>query len=58
MSRLVDTAAAQLGRDVKPAIIRNWLHRGKLTCHGDDYCGKAIVDLNEIEQVLATKHAA
>ncbi|MFI2465948.1 hypothetical protein ACWF76_29310 [Streptomyces globisporus] len=58
MSRLVDTTAAQLGMNVKPATMRKWLQRGKLTRHGHDYYGRAIVDLDEIEQILATKQAA
>ncbi|MGW1440299.1 hypothetical protein ACWD7M_34265 [Streptomyces griseus] len=58
MSRLVDTTAAQLGMNVKPATMRKWLQRGKLTRHGHDYYGRAIVDLDEIAQILATKQAA
>ncbi|MEU3318865.1 hypothetical protein [Streptomyces sp. NPDC006785] len=58
MSRLVDTTAAQLGMNVKPATMRKWLQRGKLTKHGHDYYGRAIVDLDEIEKILATKQAA
>ncbi|WSU81926.1 hypothetical protein OG215_25210 [Streptomyces globisporus] len=58
VSRLVDTTAAQLGMNVKPATMRKWLQRGKLTRHGHDYYGRAIVDLDEIEQILATKQAA
>lgn len=58
MSRLVDTTAAQLGMNVKPATMRKWLQRGKLTRHGHDYHGRAIVDLDEIEQILATKQPA
>lgn len=55
MSRLVDTAAAQLGMNVKPATMRKWIQRGKLTKHGRDYRGRDIVDLDEIEQILAAK---
>ncbi|MFJ9394642.1 hypothetical protein ACIRQT_07130 [Streptomyces californicus] len=58
MSRLVDTAAAQLGMNVKPATMRKWLQRGKLTRHGHDYYGRAIVDLDEIEKIRAAKQAA
>lgn len=58
MSRLVDTKAAQLGMNVKPATMRKWLQRGKLTKHGHDYYGRALVDLDEIEQILATRQAA
>ncbi|MEU5133422.1 hypothetical protein AB0H02_13490 [Streptomyces californicus] len=58
VSRLVDTAAAQLGMNIKPATMRKWLQRGKLTRHGHDYYGRAIVDLDEIEEILAAKQAA
>lgn len=58
MSRLVDTKAAQLGMNVKPATMRKWLQRGKLTKHGHDYYGRAIVDLDEIERILAARQAA
>lgn len=44
--------------DIKPATMRKWLQRGKLTKHGHDYYGRAIVDLDEIEQILATRQAA
>lgn len=56
--RLVDTTAAQLGMNVKPATMRKWLQRGKLTRHGHDYYGRAIVDLDEIEKILAARTAA
>ncbi|MYS34915.1 hypothetical protein K388_01914 [Streptomyces sp. KhCrAH-43] len=55
MSRLVDTAAAQLGTNIKPSTMRKWIQRGKLTRHGHDYHGRAIVDLDEIEQILTVK---
>ncbi len=58
VSRLVDTTAAQLGMNVKPATMRKWLQRGKLTRHGHDYYGRAIVDLDEIEKILAARQAA
>ncbi|GFH38897.1 hypothetical protein [Streptomyces pacificus] len=58
MSRLVDTAAAALGTGVKPATMRKWLQRGKLTKHGHDYYGRAIVDLDEIRAIQRTKDAA
>ncbi|WP_406241210.1 hypothetical protein [Streptomyces anulatus] len=58
MSRLVDTKAAQLGMNVKPATMRKWLQRGKLTKHGHDYYGRAIVDLDEVEKILAARQAA
>ncbi|MGW6395419.1 hypothetical protein ACWFR1_34125 [Streptomyces sp. NPDC055103] len=58
MSRLVDTAAAALGTNVKPATMRKWLQRGKLTNHGHDYWGRAIVDIDEIEAIQRAKNAA
>ncbi|MFC9606081.1 hypothetical protein ACFTTN_21780 [Streptomyces niveus] len=58
MSRLVDTVAAQLGTNVKTPTMRKWLQRGKLTKHGHDHRGRAIVDLDEIEQILATRQTA
>jgi hypothetical protein len=53
MPRLVDTAAAQLATGVPAATIRHWLRRGKLTRHGHDYHGRAIVDLDEVQQRAA-----
>lgn len=52
MSRLIDTAAAHLGRpDVSTALMRKWLERGKLTRHGHDYYGRAIIDLDELDEL-------
>lgn len=56
--RLVDTAAASLGTNVKPATMRKWLQRGKLTKHGHDYYGRAIIDLDEVEAILEEQQAA
>ncbi|MFF7581255.1 hypothetical protein ACFZBE_41075 [Streptomyces sp. NPDC008061] len=53
-SRLVDTAAAQLGMNV----MRRWFPHGKLPRHGHDCHGRATADLDEIEQILITKQAA
>lgn len=49
--RLVDTVAAALATGVEPALMRHWLRRGKLTRHGHDHHGRAIVDLDEIERL-------
>lgn len=38
--------------------MRKWLQRGKLTKHGHDYHGRAIVDLDEIEAILEKQQAA
>lgn len=51
--QLVDTTAAALGTGITPALMRHWIRRGKLTRHGHDYHGRAIVDLNEVEQLKA-----
>ena len=44
----MDTAAAELATGIKPATMRKWLQRGKLTRHGHDFNGRAIVDLDEL----------
>lgn len=46
----VDTTAAELATNVKAATIRHWLRRGKLTHHGYDRDGRALVDLDEVQQ--------
>lgn len=57
MSKLVDTVAAGLATGVKPATMRHWLRRGKLTRHGHDYYGRAIVDLDEVQaQMVELAH--
>ncbi|MFI0718436.1 hypothetical protein [Streptomyces sp. NPDC021224] len=38
------THAAHLATGVTPALLRSRLHRGKLTHHGHDHRGRAIVD--------------
>jgi hypothetical protein len=58
VSTLVDTAAAALGTGVKPATMRKWLQRGKLTKHGHDYYGRAIVDIDEVRALQQAKDAA
>ncbi|GAA2108775.1 hypothetical protein [Streptomyces synnematoformans] len=47
---LVDTQAAQLATGVPAGTLRVWLHRGRLTRHGHDRQGRALVDLNEVRQ--------
>ncbi|MFG2747215.1 hypothetical protein ACGFY0_45170 [Streptomyces chartreusis] len=54
---LVDTHAAQAATGTRPGTIRIWLHRGRLTHHGYDHAGRALIDLNELQQRLATKAA-
>lgn len=46
---LVDPYAAAAATGIKPGTIRVWLHRGKLTHHGHDKAGRALVDLNELQ---------
>lgn len=47
---IVDTGAAHAATGITPAKLRNWLHRGYLTRHGHDTAGRALVDLNEVEE--------
>ncbi|WP_425244836.1 hypothetical protein [Streptomyces sp. NEAU-NA10] len=46
---LVDAYAAQAATGIRPGTIRVWLHRGKLTRHGHDDRGRALVDLHEVQ---------
>lgn len=48
MARILDTVAAEKATGIKPATMRQWLRRGKLTRHGHDYYGRALVDLDEL----------
>ncbi|MFF0510968.1 hypothetical protein [Streptomyces sp. NPDC004250] len=45
---LVDVYAAQAATGVRPGTLRVWLHRGRLTRHGHDGHGRALVDLHEV----------
>lgn len=54
---LVDLYAAQAATGIKPGTLRQWLRRGKLTHHGYDQDGRALVDLNELPKSLMTKAA-
>ncbi|MGW3427506.1 hypothetical protein ACWDHW_06055 [Streptomyces melanosporofaciens] len=54
---LVDIYAAALHARVKPGTIRQWLRRGKLTHHGYDHEGRALVDLDELQQQPAVNAA-
>ncbi|MEU9643611.1 hypothetical protein [Streptomyces sp. NPDC048188] len=45
---LVDVYAAQTATGIRAGTIRVWLHRGKLTRHGHDDHGRALVDLHEV----------
>lgn len=46
--QLADVYAAHVETGIKPATIRVWLHRGKLTRHGYDHAGRALIDLTEL----------
>jgi hypothetical protein len=54
---LVDPYAAQAATGTKPGTIRQWLRRGKLTHHGYDRDGRALVDLVELQAHLQVKAA-
>ncbi|MFD4527840.1 hypothetical protein ACFWP7_28700 [Streptomyces sp. NPDC058470] len=54
---LVDPYAAHAATGIRPGTIRVWLHRGKLTHHGHDNQGRALVDLHEL-QAQPSKRAA
>ncbi|MDH6226223.1 hypothetical protein [Streptomyces sp. MJP52] len=54
MSAIVDIyAAAAAHPGLKPAKLRVWLHRGRLTHHGHDARGRALVDLQELQALTA-----
>ncbi|MEU0369095.1 hypothetical protein ABZ070_02325 [Streptomyces sp. NPDC006283] len=54
---LVDAYAAAAATGIKPGTIRVWLHRGKLTHHGHDRQGRALVNLNELQPPIAAEAA-
>ncbi|MCM2580459.1 hypothetical protein [Streptomyces meridianus] len=54
---LVDPYAAQAATGVKPGTIRVWLRRGRLTHHGYDRAGRALVDLHEVQHRAMLKAA-
>lgn len=45
---ITDTHAAALATGVKPGTLRQWLARGRITHHGYDRHGRALVDLREL----------
>ncbi|MEW2177154.1 hypothetical protein AB0890_12595 [Streptomyces sp. NPDC005406] len=57
MPILVDLYAAQAATGIKPATIRQWLRRDKLTHHGYDRDGRALIDLNELTTTHSVKAA-
>ncbi|MFG2763135.1 hypothetical protein [Streptomyces rubiginosohelvolus] len=52
---LVDLNAAHVATGKPPATLRSWIHRGELTRRGYDNRGRALVDLHEVEALIATK---
>ncbi|MFB6696363.1 hypothetical protein [Streptomyces rubiginosohelvolus] len=52
---LVDLNAAQIATGKSPATLRTWIHRGELTRHGYDPRGRALVDLGEVQALIAAK---
>ena len=54
---LVDPYAAQAATGTKPGTIRQWLRRGRLTHHGYDHEGRALIDLDELQAHLTAKSA-
>ncbi|MGP4048768.1 hypothetical protein [Streptomyces sp. 2A115] len=54
---LVDAYAAHTATGIPPGTIRVWLHRGKLTHHGHDTEGRALVDLHELQARTPAKAA-
>jgi hypothetical protein len=53
----VDIYAAQAATGIRPGTIRQWLRRGVLTHHGYDRDGRALVDLEELQDRLANNAA-
>lgn len=54
---LVDPYAAHAATGIPPGTIRVWLHRGKLTHHGHDHAGRALIDLHELQARLTANAA-
>ncbi|MCI4045118.1 hypothetical protein [Streptomyces sp. TRM75563] len=52
---LVDLYAAQIATGTSPATLRTWIHRGELTRRGYDPRGRALVDLHDVEALIAAK---
>ena len=52
---LVDIYAAAPGVGEKPATLRLWVHRGKLTHHGYDSQRRVLIDLHELQALAHRK---
>lgn len=51
---LTDAYAASIATQVKPATMRKWLERNKLTRHGYDAGGRVLVDIEEVETLKSS----
>ena len=60
MSTIVvtDIYAASAAAKVKPALLRSWLHRGKIARHGHDQVGRALVDVEEVQAYAEARRTA
>lgn len=45
---IVDIYAAQAATGIRAGTLRVWLHRQRITAHGHDQRGRALVDLQEV----------
>jgi hypothetical protein len=50
-----DIYAAALSVNQQPATLRKWVSRGELTHHGYDRKRRVIVDIEELEALVADK---
>jgi hypothetical protein len=46
---IVDVYAAAAAAEVRPDLVRSWLHRGYVTRYGYDRRGRALVDVVEVQ---------
>lgn len=49
---IASLAEAAAAHGVKPATVRKWLQRGKLTHHGYDEAGRALIDADELGKLV------
>lgn len=54
---IVDIYAAAISAQQRPGTIRQWLRRGRLTHHGYDRQGRALIDLHELQSPSADQAA-
>ncbi|MGW6008660.1 hypothetical protein [Streptomyces sp. NPDC055210] len=52
---LADIYAAALSVGERPATLRLWVHRGRLTHHGYDSQRRVLVDLHELQALIHQK---